>query len=532
VAQVLRVFHRSARPYLDVDADSRAFADRCAAMTAVRGRRRLRAGAAWASAWVVTRLLLVWVAIGRPGTQQDVRGDLHLYDGWSRALLHGSSAAFDDARWQYPPGAALVLAVPRLLPFSYVTDFLLLTLVIDAAVACLLWRRGSRADTGAAGLRTAPGAAYWIAAVACLGPVAIARFDIVVAGATVAALLAPALAGGVLLGIGAGVKLWPALLAVLPNSRRGVSPPLARPLAVVAGVLLVTVPVLAVDPGMATAALSHQASRGLQVESLAASPFVLVHMLGLGRAAGYSYGSFQVTGSVASALALALIVVGVAAICYVGWAAWRPAVAPFLARLLPARPAAPNQNPRHCPPLATSATAVMLCLLVTYRVLSPQYLLWPIATLSVAIARGESGSRRTGRLVLGAALLSQIVYPWRYNDLLQGRPFAGAVLLSRNALLVAAAVSAVLAVRSAGRSGSTPSSGTPALTRRPASAISSPSSTARTSARAAPAETSSDSGRTVGSAASSNSTEATPSSRRDASPATARTARAGARYQG
>jgi hypothetical protein len=499
-------------------------------MTIALGRRRPAAGVGWAAGWVATRLLLVWVAIGRPGTQQDVRGDVHLYDGWSAALLHGSTAPFDDSRWQYPPGAALVLAGPRLLPFSYLTNFLVLALVTDAAITLLLWRHGRRAVAGTSASAFPRGAAYWILAVALLGPVAIARFDIAVAGATVAALLSPPVVGGLLIGVGAGVKLWPAVLAVLPNSRRGVDRPIARTAAACAGVLLVTVPVLAMDAGMATAALSHQASRGLQVESLAASPFVLGHMLGLGGAAGYSYGAFQVTGAAASTMALIAIAMGAAAICYVLWEAWRPVAPAFLLRLLP-RLAKPSNESRSCPPLATTATAVLLCLLVTYRVLSPQYLLWPIATLSVAIARGEVGARRTGGLLLGAALLTQVGYPWRYNDLLQGRPGAGVVLLSRNALLVAAAVSAVLAVRSAARD----RTGSPSSfrsSRRPASATSSPSVTASTSATAAPPTTSSDSGRTVGSAASNSSAEATASNRRPHKPPTASTARAGVRYQG
>jgi hypothetical protein len=372
--------------------------------------------------------------------------------------------------------------------------------------------------------------------VALLGPVAITRFDIAPAGAAVAAMLSSVVVDGLLIGAGAGVKLWPALLAVLPNRRRGIERPLAQTIAVVVGALLVTLPVVALDAGMATAALRHQASRGVQIESIAASPFVLAHMLGLSSAAGYSYGAFQITGATASAIALVALVIGVGTICYVLWDAWRPVAPQFLLRLLPRSWALEQtERPRSCPPLPSTATAILLCLLVTYRVLSPQYLLWPLATMSVAVARGEIGSRRTGGLLLGAALLTQIVYPWRYNDLLQGRPGAGVALLSRNALLVAAAVSAVLAVRSAGRSARaspSPSASPSSSTRRPASATSSPSATVDTKAMAAPPETSSDSGRTVGNVASTRNADPAASRRRDHTPATARTAKAGARYQG
>ena len=281
--------HRHAIPYLDLDAEL-VFS---AAMTTEPGRRQLRAAIGWAAIWLVTRLLLVWVVIARPGTQQDVRGDVRLYDGWSAALLHGSTAPFADARWQYPPGAALVMAGPRLLPFSYLTSFLVLALVTDALVTLLLWRRGGPMSD--ARTATVPrGAAYWIVGVALLGPVVISRFDIAPSAAAVAAMLSPAVVGGLLIGAGAGVKLWPGLLAFLPNCRRGIERSLAQTIAVVVGVLLVTLPVVALDAGMATAALRHQASRGLQIESIAASPFVVAHMLGLSSAAGYSYGAFQI----------------------------------------------------------------------------------------------------------------------------------------------------------------------------------------------------------------------------------------------
>jgi hypothetical protein len=507
-------------------------------MRASSGRSQVRAAVCWAAIWVTTRLLLVWVVIDRPGIQQDVRGDMRLYDTWSAALLHGSTAPFGDARWQYPPGAALVMAAPRLLPFSYVTNFMLLALLTDALVTLLLWRHWLTRDRSADSSATVSpgGAAYWIVGVALLGPVAITRFDIVPAAAAVAALLTPTVISGLLIGAGAGIKLWPGLLAVLPDRPWGIHRPLARTIAVAVGALVVTVPVLALDAGLATEMFRHQAARGLQVESIAASPFVLVHMFGFRTAAGYSYGAFQMTGTVASTLALVAIIVGLAAVLYVAWDAWQPAAARFLGRLTSGRKLPRNLQPqtesgRSCPPLASTATAILLCLLVAYRVLSPQYLLWPLATISVAIARGEIGSRRTGGLLLVAALLTQIVYPWRYNDLLQGRPGAGVVLLSRNAVLVAAAVSAMLAVRAAGRcalsSASPPDSG-----RGPVSATSSPSATVSTSAMPAPPETSSDSGRRVGNVASTRNADPAAIERRDNSPATARTAKADAKYQG
>ena len=486
-------------------------------LTRAARRAAARPWVRWAAAWAVTRLLLLGLVLTRPGTQQDVRGDVHLYDTWSRAFLHGSAAPIADPRWQYPPGAALVMAGPRLLPVSYLTGFLLLALATDAAVTALLWRRGGRlagrpALSAATGGRR--GAACWIAGIALLGPVCLARFDIAAAAATVAALLSPAVTGGILLGAGAGIKLWPALVALLPAGRSGTDRPAARAAGLAAGAIVVTVPAVLLDAAAAGSAWTHQSARGLQVESLAASPFVVAHMLGLAPAAGYSYGAFQVTGRAAGILATAGLAAGAVAVALVLRQAWLPAL-----RHRRGRPGG------CCPPAATAAAAVLLCVLAGYRVLSPQYLLWPLATLCVAVARGERGSGRTAGLLLGAAGLTQVVYPWRYNDLLQGRSPASLLLLSRNVLLAAAAVSAAVAVRQAVRASVTASD------RRLAVAASVPNAPAAISASVPPAGISADSGPSVGNEASTMNADSAPSHRRDVSPAAASTAIAGAKYQ-
>jgi hypothetical protein len=124
--------------------------------------------------------------------------------------------------------------------------------------------------------------------------------------------------------------------------------------------------------------------------------------------------------------------------------------------------------------------ALLLVVLVTSRVLSPQYLLWVLAVTAAGVAltppepavppgvgaadgaRGArigpvrgllgalgalrgfgaavaGGSRRAVRvLVVMVAAVSQVIYPIRYNDVIEGRVLAGSLLVARNLLLVAA----------------------------------------------------------------------------------------------
>ncbi|QMU68521.1 glycosyltransferase 87 family protein [Streptacidiphilus sp. P02-A3a] len=129
-----------------------------------------------------------------------------IYQGWSQVLATGTFP-LDDMTWQYPPLAALVMLLPGWLPWSYFTGFLVMVAACDALATALLlraWRRGgSRA-----------GVWLWVLAVPLLGPTVFCRFDLVVTVVAVAGLLAAArrpVLGGVLAGVGAMLKVWPAL---------------------------------------------------------------------------------------------------------------------------------------------------------------------------------------------------------------------------------------------------------------------------------------------------------------------------------
>jgi hypothetical protein len=105
--------------------------------------------------------------------------------------------------------------------------------------------------------------------------------------------------------------------------------------------------------------------------------------------------------------------------------------------------------------------ALLLIVLVTSRVLSPQYLIWVLGVVAGLVAVRAAGSAPDGLvadpaearrqadrravlvLLLVAAAVSQVIYPWRYNDVIQGRPVTSVLLVARNALLLAACWRAV-----------------------------------------------------------------------------------------
>lgn len=393
------------------------------------GDRRLLA------AWVASRLVLVVlvVAVHALGAQDGVLGDARLYERWARTLLHGGGLPVGDGKWQYPPGAAVVLALPALSGLPYVAGMLVLLLAVDAAVLAALARHRP------AGVR------MWILGPLALGPVALARFDLVSVAFAVVGLLAAGGAGsaraGAAFALGSLVKVWPAVLALAAPGR--------RVFAGVAAVGAATAGVLLVGGGWRGAGsfLGAQDARGLQLESVAATPLVLLRLFGVGPAPAYDYGSWQFGTPAAHALASAC-------------SAAQALVLLGAALLWVRRGAAPGDP-------ADRGLALLLLLLLTSRVLSPQYLLWLFGVAACCPAGGPArdARRRVGALLLVAALLSHVVYPWRYHDLEQGRVVASLVFLARNTVLVTAAVLAgrvLTAARHTARPSRPPPRGSPA----------------------------------------------------------------------
>jgi hypothetical protein len=364
--------------------------------------------------WLLTRAGLV-VAVHVPGYPQihAVTGDVDLYARWATLLAHGHFPVADP-QWQYPPGAAAVLLIPRLLFGGYHRALVELLVAVDLAVLLLLLRRGR--DVG-----TYAGAWTWVLGLAALGPIVVNRFDVVPTALAVFGLStgAPWLAG-VLLGAGALVKLWPAPLLV------GVRRPAP---ATLAGAVLVAVSVvvlLAVGRlGPAVDFMHNQRARGLQIESVAATPLMIAHAFG-GYRVVHEYGAFDIIGPL-SGIAVRLTTYANVAVL-LGYVA-------LGLRL---------RRSRTYDPVGLALAAV-LALIVTARVLSPQYQIWVLGLAALHLCTRRDRPRTTAVMLVAAAAVTQLLYPSRYIQLLHGGGVATGLLVARNVLLLAATVAAVRA---------------------------------------------------------------------------------------
>jgi hypothetical protein len=359
----------------------------------------------WA-VWLATRTAL-YLGATVPGRD----GDAGLYQQWYACCFSHGTFPAADPMWQYPPGAALVFWLPGRLPGGYVDHFMVLALGCDLAVMVLLCARARRGGSLA-------GAWYWVCGFPLLGAVSVGRFDVVPVALSVAALCVTGRGGvrGALIGAAAAIKAWPVTLlaGMAPGQQR-------RSLAAAAAVLAA---VCAIFASATASFLAHQGARGVEIESVAATPFMIWRQAGWHGTVAYRFGAYQLSGGhVALAQDASRLGLVLAAAAVVGWrlliasgrARWRPEFA------------------------ADAPLAATLLFLVVSPVLSPQYLLWVIGLAAACLATGQTTQRLVAFVVLAAAGLTQLIFPVGWISLVHGSDAVTGVLAARNVLLAVAA---------------------------------------------------------------------------------------------
>ena len=399
--------------------------------------------------FAVTRLVMALYAVDALHyfNRGAVVSDVQLYAQWIDGSFRGGQFPLHDHRWQYPPGAAGPLLLPKLfsnwlIPGNYLDVFVGMCVVADVAVFWLLFQTTRRnAATEGPDARLAQGGLWvWTLGLAAIGPMAYGRYDLVVTALAVAGLTvtlrsrqATSAVRGALIGFGALVKVWPAaLLFGAPKRHNG---------RIMAGsaALAVLVPTAAIAlavPG-ALSFLTNQKSRGIQIESVFATPFLVGRWFGWsGHIENTEYGAFEYLGPGVSAVATVAVLGTVAGFALLLWIRRRAGVnGGFPLAMMP-----------------DAAFAATLVAVVTSRVLSPQYLVWLLGLAAVCLTRRATVQRVPAWTVLGAVSVTQLIFPLFYHSMRGGQVFSGLILVGRNATLVAAAVLALLALwRASGR---------------------------------------------------------------------------------
>jgi hypothetical protein len=385
----------------------------------------------WAGVWILTRAaMVVQVGFWNHTTGLQLEDTVLVYQPWSEQLNQGVLPVSET--WQYPPGAALILMLPRLglglteFGQSFVASMLLFDLIGLVLLAVLGRREGKDAGVWA-----------WLLAMPMLRTLPILRFDLSATVLGVGAMIVlhrrPAWFGA-LAGLGATIKAWPIVLLFGEWDRRRLLRAILA--AAVAIGLVFAISTIAFD-GDQVGFLSEQGKRGLQLESVASTPWHLRQLVtGEPPNGVVRYGALEIASHPADVLAELLDWATLAVL--VGAGIW------WLARTRAIR-----RGREGLGGVALSrdfAFTVVLLLMVTSRVLSSQYLVWTLGLGAVLLSTRGSRLYRPAWIVLGAAVITAAAYgplgaegPFP----IYGSPFN---MVVRNLALVFAAIDASVAM--------------------------------------------------------------------------------------
>lgn len=377
----------------------------------------------------------------------DAYGDvLQVYPVWLRQGLEGTWLGI-DAPWVYPLPAWLpILAAGALGPEALPVLWMLLVTLLDAIAFRLLLEipRGRLL------------ACTWLGLQLALGPVALGRIDTVAVAVTIVGLVALRLgrtgaAAGVLTAA-AWLKIWPGVLYLALLIARRPRLPILAAGALVSGAVLLVAGML--GSGFPLSFLSEQGDRGLQIEAVAATPYLWLAAIGDATRVEFDRGiwTYQVTGpgvDAVAAFATPALIAMVAVVSALGVVAVR------------------RQRGREA--IGWLALALVEVLLVTNKVGSPQFAMWLVVP---ALLLAEEGGRRRWRAVAAVAavsLVTQLQFPWTYDWLVMSHPLAVLLLTLRSlghVALLALAVGMLVRIARERAADARPGSGASAEERR------------------------------------------------------------------
>ncbi len=369
--------------------------------------------------FIGAHVLVAWLGWVEPNAP---RNDVwNVYQPWSAYAMRGQGIVGVTEPWVYPPLALMPMILAQFFVpfFGYEVSWVVVVFLFDAAAFYLLVGGGRSRSRRAAAL-------FWIIFLVALGPIALFRLDAVtVPFAVVGVLLIrshPVVASA-LLAMAAWMKIWTgailaAAFASLTSKRR-----------IVEGTLVVSavvVAIVALGGGISFlfGFMSMQNSRGLQAESVFATPFLWSAIAGVpGAGIEYDYEliTFQVAGPGVDVLAdilTPMLLVAAFALAVLGLVAHQRGV---IAQLL-------------MPPLAMAA---VLAFIVFNKVGSPQFQTWLIAPIVLWLLWDRRRALPYAVTGIVIAACTHLLYPLFYDLFLQTDVVVVTIITVRNMLLIA-----------------------------------------------------------------------------------------------
>ena len=371
--------------------------------------------------WAAFVLVHLWLGLVNLYSPSAPLGDVSVvYRFWMDQAMQGTWVGIDTA-WVYP----IVALVPMLVSLlfgadQYASTWLSMVMILNAVAFGFVTGWGRSRERVLLGW-------WWVGFLLLLGPIALGRIDSVTVPIAMVGVLVVATrprVATVLLSIATWIKIWPAaiLLAMVIAMRE------RRRVILTAAIVSAGVVAIALVLGSGQNVLSfitQQSDRGLQIEAPVSTIWLWRALAGeYGTYVYYDMGilTYQVDGdgtALAASIMTPMLVVVVALVALLGVRSLRRGAQP--ADLLPAL-----------------SLALVTAFIAINKVGSPQFVSWLAVPIVLGIATRMAGTGRSFRspaaIVLVLAALTQLVYPYLYNELLMLNPLMIIALTARNVL--------------------------------------------------------------------------------------------------
>jgi hypothetical protein len=384
--------------------------------------------------WLAIILVHVWLIFeAQQNPQTAPFNDVNLYGIWADEVAQGHSMLGINAPWVYPFVAMGPMLLAKLFGGAngILTGWLILIGLLNFIGLSAI------VDWGQEGKSAYRAASYYLIFLALLGPVAIGRID---SAATFVAMLGLVQVyrdrlrlAMVFFTLGAWLKIWPVAAAVaLYTSAKGRIRAILAAASAALGILAIGF-FLGGDQSLFSF-VTMQGNRGLQVESTAATFWVWaarMHLPGAGIYFDNALVTNQVSGAFTAEVAALLTYVMAGAVAITVWLGFR------------AHRAGADQKQLFAVVLLTAT----LDLIVFNKVGSPQFEGWLAVPLMAGLLFGLPKWRFPLALGAAIALVTNLIYPIFYMDLMVVGDLGVWLLTVRNAALVALLVWANLRLK-------------------------------------------------------------------------------------
>jgi hypothetical protein len=350
-----------------------------------------------------------------------------IYEFWATGALSEGQIVGLNEPWVYPFLALVPMVSTALIsPENYALGWIILVTSVNAFVFGMFFlpQLAGRLGRESSSLKIA--AWWWLMFMVVLGPISVSRLESIVSAFAITGMVLVFVwpkTAGVLLATGAWIKVWPAAIVFAAfatvKSKWGLFLG-----ALYFSLGLIVIGVLVGGVTNLFGFLGQQTTRGIQIESPLAAPFLWLAING-----NSEYGiyydtdilTYQASGpGVAEVAFISNAVLGGAVIGALFWGWW-----------LSHR----GLDPKLLFPLVSFI--VIVALIVFNKVGSPQYMMWLVAPAIAGLIFYPRVWRSLALLSLLVAGMTHVLYPYWYGNILALDPPLIALLTLRNIGIVA-----------------------------------------------------------------------------------------------